>query len=76
MDLAKAFYYRHEADLAASYLKAHGVEAVVVADDCGAVDPALGFGRQVQVLVPSEMVDKARALLATSSRQRRQLKSS
>lgn len=58
-----AFFYRHEADLAAAHLAGSGIPAVVESDDCGAVDPALGFCRQVCLLVPAKLLEQARALL-------------
>jgi len=36
-----------------------GIETLVESDDCGALDPALGFGRGVQLLVAEEALDRA-----------------
>jgi len=58
-----AFNYRHDADLAVSMLLANGISAVVAADDCGTLDPALGFGTRSRVLVDASQVEAASGLL-------------
>ncbi len=57
------FDYRHEAQLASSFLNAHGLSAVVSSDDCGALHPAIGFAREAFVRIPSSDVDEADDLL-------------
>jgi hypothetical protein len=58
-----AYSYRHEADLAASMLLANGIQAVVAGDDCGSVDPALGFATRTRVIVEASQAATASALL-------------
>jgi hypothetical protein len=56
----RQFSYRAEAEIVRELLEANGIEAFVVSDDCGAVDPALQFGRGAQLLVAE--ADGLRAL--------------
>jgi hypothetical protein len=37
----KTFVYRHEAEMAQSFLKAYGIPSMVSADDCGGWNPYL-----------------------------------
>ncbi len=46
------------------FLRDNGVEAFSRADDCGGVDPALGFANGTDVLVPDEQLTQAKQLLA------------
>jgi hypothetical protein len=55
---------RVEADMMASYLSSHGINAHVSADDAGGTDPIYQFAFGVRVLVPSSQQDEARRLLA------------
>ena len=66
--MVRNFSYRHEAELARAFLSSRGIEAFVVSDDCGAVDPALEFGRGAQLLVGEE--DAERAVKALAERPR------
>jgi hypothetical protein len=59
-----SFNFRQDADLVVSMLLANGVNAVVACDDCGALDPGLGFGTRARVLVAASQVEVASALLA------------
>ena len=61
--LLRTFNSRHEADFVASVLASEGIRAVVFSDDCGAVDPALGFVRGVEIYVAEEDLDRALQLL-------------
>jgi hypothetical protein len=61
--LLRTFNSRHEADFIASVLSSEGIRAVVFSDDCGAVDPALGFVRGVEVYVAEEDLERARQIL-------------
>ena len=58
-----SFNYRQDADLAVSMLLANGINAVVAGDDCGRVDPGLGFGTRSRVLVDASQLEAASALL-------------
>jgi hypothetical protein len=55
----REFSSRTEAEILREMLLAQGIQAEVVSDDCGDMDPALQFGRGVQLLVPA--ADLARA---------------
>jgi hypothetical protein len=59
----RTFSYRHDAEAVKTLLAANGIEAAIVSDDCGAVDPALGFVRGIQLLVPADQLDAARDVL-------------
>lgn len=61
--LLRTFNARHEADFIASVLSSEGIRAVVFSDDCGAVDPALGFVRGVELYVAEEDLERARQIL-------------
>lgn len=61
--VVRTFSYRHEAEVARSFLEGHGIEASVTSDDCGSVDPALGLVRGVHLLVDEAQSDQARRLL-------------
>ena len=58
-----AFNYRHEAEVARSYLEAHGIPVLVSADDCGSADPILGTVREVTLSVRQSDVAIADDLL-------------
>ena len=60
----RTFLTRGEADAARALLAGSGVEAFTTGDDCGAVDPALSFGRGVQLLVAGEDEARAEEILA------------
>jgi len=47
----REFSSRGDAEIVRELLLASGIEAFVTSDDCGSVDPALSFGRGVQLLV-------------------------
>jgi len=55
----RTFSSRSEAQSVQAVLFGSGIETFVESDDCGALDPALGFGRGVQLLVAEEDVDRA-----------------
>jgi hypothetical protein len=58
-----SFNYRQDADLAASMLLANDVQAIVFADDCGGIDPRIGFASRSRVMVPESQAKLALALL-------------
>jgi hypothetical protein len=59
----RQFSYRAEAEIVRELLEANGIDAFVVSDDCGAVDPALQFGRGTNLLVAECDVARADELL-------------
>jgi hypothetical protein len=65
--VVRTFNYRHEAEFMRGVLDGHGIEASVVSDDCGAVDPALGLVRGIHLLVGKEQAEQARSLLNADS---------
>jgi hypothetical protein len=44
-------------------LVANGVQAVVLSDDCGGIDPRIGFGSRSRVMVPDGQAKLALSLL-------------
>ena len=60
----RTFNTRAEAEAVRAVLSGCGIEARVRSDDCGAVDPALAFGRGVELLVPEDDVERAAGVLA------------
>ncbi len=58
-----SFNYRQDAELACSMLEANGVRAFVFGDDCGSVDPGIGFGTRTRVMVPGSEAALAVTLL-------------
>jgi hypothetical protein len=65
--VVRKFSYRHEAEVARSFLDGHGIEAWVTSDDCGSVDPALGLVRGACLVVAGENAARAEELLDSSS---------
>lgn len=60
----RTFSSRSEAESVQAVLAGSEIESFVESDDCGAVDPALGFGRGVQLLVAEEDLDRAADVMA------------
>lgn len=60
------FSSRMEAEIVKELLVSNGIDALVVSDDCGAVDPALQFGRGVRLLVTAADAHEAQLLLAAA----------
>jgi hypothetical protein len=58
-----------EADLAASWLAAEGVEAMVLADDAGGALPSFRVLGGVRLVVRAEDEDRAREILETAERE-------
>jgi hypothetical protein len=54
---------RSEADLAHGALEAADIEAVLSADDAGGLQPALGFGSGIRLLVRAEDLERATSIL-------------
>ena len=61
--VVRRFSYRHEAEVARSFLDGNGIEAWVTSDDCGSVDPALGLVRGASLVVADENASRAEELL-------------
>ena len=61
--VVRRFSYRHEAEVAHSFLDGHGIEAWVTSDDCGSVQPALGLVRGACLVVADEDAARAEGLL-------------
>lgn len=59
----REFNSRGDAEIVRELLLAHGIETFVVSDDCGSVDPALAFGRGVQLYVSTDDAEEARQIL-------------
>lgn len=62
----RSFSYRAEAEIVRELLQANGIDAFVVSDDCGAVDPALQFGRGANLLVAAADRGRAERLVSES----------
>jgi hypothetical protein len=62
------FISRPQADVAKSALEAAGIEAMVVGDDAGGVQPGLWEGRGVAVVVNREDQRAAHEILETKAR--------
>lgn len=62
--VARVFTFRHEAEIARGMLEADGIEAVIVADDCGGLRPFVGAASGgARLLVRRSDAQKARKLL-------------
>ena len=61
--VAATFAYRHEAEFARETLRAHGIAAVLFADDAGGAYAGLSFTGQVRLLVHKNDIVRTRALL-------------
>ena len=59
----RTFSYQHEAEVVRSVLEGSGIEAITNSDDCGALDPALGLVRGVNVLVADDQLEQAENVL-------------
>ena len=58
-----------EADLAASWLAAEGVESMVLMDDAGGALPSFQIMSGVKLVVRAEDEDRAREILVTAERE-------
>ena len=65
--LIATYRSRVMADLAASLLKAEGIDTLVLSDDAGGAYPMLQFLRGVRLLVEAGDEDRAREILAAAS---------
>jgi hypothetical protein len=58
------FAYRFEADAAKAFLESHGIEVMVLGDDCGGTRPEIGFATGgIKLHVPEEKAEEAMHLL-------------
>jgi Putative prokaryotic signal transducing protein len=57
------FGYRHEAEMARATLESAGIESVVLADDAGGAEIGMAFANGARVVVRSDDVARARAVL-------------
>ncbi|MEX2550527.1 MAG: DUF2007 domain-containing protein [Nitriliruptoraceae bacterium] len=64
----RRFTSRVEAEMAASMLSAHGIEAEVRNDDSGGMHPNLAYGiGGSEIVVPDDQLDEANSLLDTEA---------
>jgi hypothetical protein len=63
MAVIRTFPNEIEAEMAMSALEAAGIEAVIVRDDCGGVQPALSMSAGVRIEVNDEDVEAATEVL-------------
>ena len=61
--LVRTYGYRHEAELGKSMLEANDIEAIILADDAGGIQPGLGMANGVRLLVRRSDGNKATQLL-------------
>jgi hypothetical protein len=60
----RTFNSRNEAEAVRAILSGSRIEARVESDDLGALDPALAFGRGVQLFVAEEDLERAADILS------------
>jgi hypothetical protein len=60
----QTFSSRNEAEAVRAILAGSGIESLVESDDCGALDPALAFGRGAQLLVADKDLARAADILS------------
>jgi len=64
----RRFTSRVEAEMAASMLSAHGIDAAVRNDDSGGMHPNLAYGiGGSEIIVPDEQLEEANTLLDTEA---------
>ena len=64
MALLRTFLARHEGELAKGALEARGLRAILVSDDCGSMDPALGLATGgAKLYVEDSHLEEAREML-------------
>ncbi|HEV2616789.1 MAG TPA: DUF2007 domain-containing protein [Candidatus Acidoferrales bacterium] len=61
--VVRTYFYRHEAEIGRAMLEANGIDAMILADDFGGLQPALGADTGVRLLVRREDEDAAKELL-------------
>jgi len=60
----RTFNSRNEADAVQAILSGSGIESHVESDDCGALDPALAFGRGARLIVATTDRERATDVLS------------
>jgi hypothetical protein len=60
----RTYNSRNEAEAVRARLSGSGIETFVESDDCGALDPALAFGRGVQLLIAEDDLERAVGILS------------
>lgn len=61
--IARAYSYRHEAEIGRSMLEANGIAAMIYSDDSGGEYPSLSSSNGVRLIVRRSDADRARKLL-------------
>lgn len=61
--VVRQYSYRHEAEMGRTMLEANGVDAMIVADDCGGQRPLVGANIGVKLVVRRRDEHKATMLL-------------
>lgn len=65
--VARIYSYRVEAELARSALEAHGIEAMIEADDCGGQRPLMGANVGVKLMIRRSDISEAMKVLDLTS---------
>jgi hypothetical protein len=60
------YRYRHEGEVARTWLESAGIPCILVADDAGGFRPEIMTANPVRILVREEDAEDARELLADS----------
>ena len=58
-----SYTFRHDAELAITYLANNGIDVVEWLDDCGGMYPIAGFTTGIRLLAPESQAQRAIALL-------------
>jgi hypothetical protein len=61
----RTYGFRHEAEVGRSMLEANEVDAIIVADDAGGLQPGLGVANRVRLLVRKSDGQRAAQLLGS-----------
>jgi hypothetical protein len=61
--VVRTYGFRHQAEVGRSMLEANDVDALIVADDAGGIQPGLDGGARVRLLVRRSDESKASELL-------------
>jgi hypothetical protein len=61
--VVRTYAFRHEAELGRSMLEANEVDAVISGDDAGGIQPGLGAGDRIRLMVRRSDGDRAVQLL-------------
>jgi hypothetical protein len=67
MSVIRTFSTQIEAEMAQSALEAAGIESMIVGDDCGGVQPAMGLTAGIQVIVDDDLLEAATEVLDAST---------